>query len=377
MKRFTAGLVSAALLAAVAGAAAVAQPAQQRAPQIPFTSDPDFLKLPPGVNFGEVLGIAVNSNGEIVVLNHPGTAHAGPLYGNATTELWKFAPDGAYVGEIGRGVYGFGYGHSVRFDRYDNLWMVDKGTNSVMKFNPEGRVTLNLGRRPEGYDTYAGEYHRPKQAEAKPVDGYFNGPTDIGWDMQDNIYIGDGYVNSRVAKIDKNGDWVTSWGSHGLGGARADENAGQINNPHNLQVDRQGRVYIADRGNRRIQVFDSNGKFLRFIFLNVPYDKKRRPALGSLPADPNTRPDETAPWVLCISPTPTQYLYAADPEPGRIYKISLDGKILGWLGESGRQVGQFNWAHGIACPTENTLYIADMNNWRVQKLTLGPVTGGR
>jgi hypothetical protein len=337
------------------------------APRIAFDWIPDFFKITPDMNFGEVLGVAVNSKGSIVVLNHPGSATTGPLYGNATTQLWEFDRTGKFVREIGKGVYGLGYAHSVRFDKYDNLWVVDKGTNAAVKFNPAGFVTLNLGRRPEGYE---GEYHRPPAAEARPTDGTFNGPTDVGWDAEDNIFIGDGYGNSRVAKFDKNGNWVKAWGTYGPGGDHANENPGQIRNPHNLQVDRQGFVYAGDRGNRRIQVFDSDGKFIRFLFLNAPYDKTRHPVIGNPVANP---PDETAPWALCITTNgPTQYLFAADAEPGRIYKMTLDGKILGMFGESGRGPRQFNWIHGLACPTENELFVADMNNWRVVKIVLRP-----
>ncbi len=90
--------------------------------------------------------------------------------------------------------------------------------------------------------------------------------------------------------------------------------------------------------------------------------------------NPNPNPpNATAPWSLCITTNgPTQYLFAIDQEPGRLYKLTLDGKILGMLGESGHEMGQFNWIHGIACPSENELYVADMNNWRVQKLLLHP-----
>src|SRR5579863_8349425 len=115
----------------------------QSPPQIPFESDMDFLKLPAGMNFGEVLGIAVNSRGLIVVLNHPGSPTSGPLYGNATTQLLEFDPTGKFVRELGKGVYGLGYAHSVRFDKYDNLWVVDKGTHAAMRFDPAGFVTLN------------------------------------------------------------------------------------------------------------------------------------------------------------------------------------------------------------------------------------------
>jgi DNA-binding beta-propeller fold protein YncE len=140
-----------------------------------------------------------------------------------------------------------------------------------------------------------------------------------------------------------------------------------ISNPHNLQIDAQNNVYVADRGNRRIQVFDTDGNFKRFIFQNAPYDKNRHPVLGN---KPTTSPDESAPWALCITKGSPQYLFSVDSEPGRLYKMTLDGKIVGMLGLSGHEMGQFNWPHGLACPDENTVIVADMNNWRVQKITL-------
>jgi DNA-binding beta-propeller fold protein YncE len=330
-------------------------PIVENVPLIPFEVVPNFFKISPEMNFGETLGVAVNSKGNIIVLNHPGSPTTGPLYGNATTQLWEFDANGKFLREIGKGVYGLGYAHAVRFDRYDNLWVVDKGTNAVVKFNPAGYVTMNLGRRPEGYE---GEYHRATGADARPVDGYFNAPTDIGWDAEDNIYVSDGYGNSRIAKMNKNGDWIKSWGSFGTA-------EGQFRVPHNMQVDRQGNVYVADRGNGRIQVFDSDGNFKKMIWLNAAYDKKRHPVLGNTPAN---APNATAPWTLCITTNgPAQYLFAMDAEPGRLYKMTLDGQILGMLGESGRGPRQFNWAHGLACPSEDVIFVADMNNWRVQK----------
>jgi len=347
-----------------------AQGASSNVPKIPFDSVPDFLKYSPDMNLGEVLGVTVNSKGHVVVLNHPGSATSGPLYGNASTQLLEFDQSGKFVREIGRGVYGLGYSHSVRFDKYDNLWVVDKGTNAVVRFNPAGYVTLNLGRRPEGPDDPAESYYRGGRGQPPVhVDGMFRQPTDVAWDSDENIYVSDGYTNSRVAKFDKHGNWVKSWGSRGTSGAHADENPGQFNTPHNIGIDRQNNIYIADRGNRRIQVFDVNGNFLRMIHLNVPYDKKRHPVLGNLSPNP---PDETQPWTICITNGPTQYLYTTDQEPGRLYKLTLDGKIVGMLGESGHDVGQFNWVHGVACPSEDVVYVADMNNWRVQKLLLHP-----
>ena len=365
----TALIVLVAPLAVLGQAPGTAPVDNSHAPVVAFDAL-EFGKLKPGQNFGEVLAVAVNSKGHVVVLNHPGTATSGPLFGNATTELWEFDAAGAFVREIGHGVYGLGYGHGVRFDRYDNLWVVDKGTNSVMKFNPAGKVVLNLGRRAEGFDS--GHFEQPKQSEVTPVDGYFRAPTDVAWDKDDNIYVSDGYVNSRIAKFTKDGDWVKSWGKFGAGGEHANENPYNFNNPHNIQIDRDGRIYVADRGNRRIHVYDREGNFLRFLYLNAPYDKARQPVLQYRPAEGGARNDETRPWALCITRTTPEYLYVADDYPGRLYKMTLDGKIVAMVGIGGHKLGQFNWPHSIACPGENTVFVADMNNWRVQKITLHP-----
>jgi len=328
-------------------------------PLIPYESVPNFLKYSPEMNLGEILAVAVNSKGHIMVLNHPGSANSGgPLYGNATSQLLEFDQNGHFVREIGQNVYGLGYSHSIRYDRYDNLWLVDKGAHTAIKFDPAGYVTLNLGRRPEGFD----EYEHVEPSDAVAADGYFGGPTDVTWDAEDNIYISDGYVNSRVAKYDKYGDWVKSWGSYG-------SEPGEFDLPHNIQADRAGNIYVADRSNRRIQVFDSDGNFLRILLLNASFDKRQQPVLGNVNPD---QPAETLPWALCISGGETQYLWAADQHPGRIYKLSLDGEILGMLGGAGKRLGQFNWIHGLDCSQENVLYVADLNNWRVQKLILNP-----
>jgi hypothetical protein len=137
-------------------------------------------------------------------------------------------------------------------------------------------------------------------------------------------------------------------------------------------VDASGNVYVADRGNSRIQVFDGNGKFLRQIVIDVPVPPDARPAIGSKPANPSGAMKPGSPWAICITPGPHQVLYSADAFPGRIYKLSLDGKVLGMFGKSGKQLGQFGWIHEMACPSENELYVAELLNWRVQKLILEP-----
>ena len=200
-------------------------------------------------------------------------------------------------------------------------------------------------------------------------DGRFRQVTDVAFGPEGDIFISDGYINSRIAKADKDGNWIKSWGNRGI-------NPSEFNTPHNIAADANGNVYVADRGNRRIQVFDSEGKFLRIITVDVPFDENARPAIGNKPDLKTYQQVQTfvpgAPWTVCITPPPNQVLHTSDAYPGRVYKLSLDGKVLGVLGQSGKQLKQFGWIHAIACPSENEIYVAELLNWRVQKLILHP-----
>ncbi len=353
----TAGLALCALLAGAAFA-------QAPVPEIPFESVPDFLKLPDDLYLGEAAGVAVNSKGHVFVFSRGSTT--GPAYGAAAAQILEFDADGRYVREIGHNLYAWSFAHVIRIDKDDNLWAIDKGSDMVIKFNPQGRVAMVFGRKKEASDE-AGPWERPgRGAQRYPqVDGQFRQPTDVTWDTQGNIFISDGYINSRVAKYDANGDWVKSWGEFGT----AD---GQFNTPHSIAADAQGNIYVADRGNGRIQVFNPNGDHLRTIKIDVPVPPGIKPWFGNQPSAAAGQAQSGAPWAICISPGPTQYLYSSDAYPGRIYKLTLDGKVVGVLGKSGRQLKQFGWIHEIACPSENELYVGEILNWRVQKLILHP-----
>jgi hypothetical protein len=332
----------------------------QQPPQIAYRSVPDFLKPPPDLYFGEVAGVAVNSKRHVFVFSRGSTT--GPAYGAAAAQLLEFGPDGQFIREIGHNLYAWSFAHSVKIDRDDNIWVADKGSDMVIKFNPEGRVMMVFGRKQEASDEGTEPLRHPKPP-LPPVDGMFRQVTDMAWDAAGNTYISDGYINSRVAKVGKDGNWLKSWGEPGDG-------PGQFNTPHSIALDAQGRVYVADRGNRRIQVFDGEGKFLRQITIDVPADPNARPAIGAKPTTTTGTMAPGAPWALCITPGPNQVLFSSDAYPGRIYKLSLDGKVLGMLGESGKQLKQFGWIHEIACPSESELYVAELLNWRVQKLIL-------
>ncbi len=336
---------------------------QPPVPEIPFQSIPDLLKLPPDLYLGEATGVAVNSKGHIFVLSRGNTT--GPAYGAAASQLLEFDANGKFLREIGHNLYAWSFAHAVKVDRQDNIWVADKGSDMVIKFSPEGRVVMVFGRKQEASDEKTGPLAHVNPP-LPPVDGMFRQVTDMAWDKEGNTYISDGYINSRIAKVDKNGNWLKSWGEPG-------NQPGQFSTPHSIAVDAEDRVYVADRGNRRIQVFDTEGKFLRQVTIDVPFDPNARPAIGNKPVLPINGPQNMAPgspWAICITPAPNQVLYVSDAYPGRIYKLTLEGEVLGVLGESGKQLKQFGWIHEIACPSVNELYVSELLNWRVQKLTL-------
>ena len=340
---------------------------QTNVPEIPFEVPADYFQYPADVNFGEITAVATNSKGHVFVLSR--SNNTGNVFGGAATQLFEFDESGRYIREIGRGVYGFAFGHGVRIDKDENIWVVDKGSNMVMKFNQTGHVIMVLGRKEEATD----EHVYPDRSKASVhVDGMFNQPTDIAWDSAGNMFISDGYVNSRVAKYDNTGAWVKSWGKRGYG-------PGEFNIPHNIAIDYQNRVYVADRANGRLQVFDTDGNFLKEIILNVPAPPGAKPMLGyQTPPAPNAPPGSVLTYrpgahaAICIPPGRSEVMYVGDLYPARIYKLTLDGKVLGVFGKSGKMPGQISGIHGLACPNENTIYTAEFINWRVQKFILHP-----
>jgi DNA-binding beta-propeller fold protein YncE len=365
------------ILFALIALASAASFAQQPVPEIPFDSVPNFLKLPADMNFGEVSGIAVNSKGEIAVYTRSNSA-GGPAYGATASQLLLFDKTGKFLREVGKGLYAWSYAHAIRFDKDDNLWAIDKGSDMIVRLNPEGNVTMVFGRKKEASDN-AEPWERVNPPRP-PVPGQFRQPTDVAFDTEGNIYISDGYINSRVAKFTKDGDWVASLGEPGGG------KLGNLNTPHTIANDAKGNIYVGDRGNRRIQVIDpKTNQFVREIKIDAPVPADAQPWMGAKPdvarllaadAPPGAATMAPgAPWAICVTPpnaSGTQYLYSSDAFPGRVYKLSLDGKVLGMLGKSGHQAKQFGWIHEIACPSENEIYVAELLNWRVQKLILKP-----
>jgi DNA-binding beta-propeller fold protein YncE len=341
MKRLILAPLAACLIAGVPSFA------QGNAPEIRFDSVPNALQLPAGTYLGEVGGVATNSRGDIFVYTRTGhptiTIGTARPFAHGGSRLFQFDKNGKFVREIGKNSYGFMFAAQVRVDPNDNIWVVDQMTNMVIKFDPQDRLAMLLGRKAEAVNVPARE--PTGDGAGQPTD-LFNRPTDVAWDAAGDIFVADGLGNARVAKFDKDGKFVKSWGKKGTA-------PGQFANVRSIAVDAQGNVYAADGGNKRIQVFDNNGEFKTAIN-----------GVGNAQA-------------LCMTKGPNQVLYVSNSNPptdidrdGEIYKMRLDGTITGKFGRAGKMPKEFGTVNAIDCSSENTLYVGEIGNLRVQKLVL-------
>jgi len=352
--------------------------AQSGVPELSF-STVDLLKTPTDVFVGEVGGVGANSKGLIFVYTRTGHPYA-TLGDNRTfyhggSRLLQFDPAGKFVREFGQDVYGFNAAIGLRIDPQDNVWTIDEGASQVVKFDTEGRIALVLGRKPEaigvrpaaggpggggagapgaaGAPTGAGGPAggagggQPARLPGSGIPGSgFSRPTDVAWDRTGNIYVADGIgTNDRIAKFDKDGRFISHWGSTGKG-------PGQFDGIKALAIDAQGNSYAADPGNKRIQVFDANGTF-----------KSEFGGVGT-------------PIAMCMTRGATQHLYishagdADGMEDAAIYKVQLDGKVVGKFGAAGKMPKEFGLANSIDCRNESELLVGERTNWRVQKVSL-------
>lgn len=277
-------------------------------PQLQFRLVEDFFQYPPGSVIGRTTGVAVGADGTIATLNR------------GYRPVIEFNADGTFLRSWGEGSTMFHGAHVLRFDAQGNLWYVNAGDNNVFRFDSKRRTMGTLGTNPEPWTWLTHVYEHG----ARSVTALYQ-PTDIAWSKDGSSFVADGYGNSRIAKFSKDGNFVTSWGQRG-------SRPGQFNTPHGLVIDKNDIVYVADRGNSRIQVFDIEGK---------------QKAVWDLP---------TAPWTLCLTNGPEQVMFVGSV--GRIYKMDLNGKVLGAFGHGGRMPGSIDSVHQIACPDEKTLYLA-------------------
>jgi DNA-binding beta-propeller fold protein YncE len=264
---------------------------------------PDFPQLPPGVRLAGVSGVAIDSGGDVYVF------HRGEQ------PILVFEPSGRFVRAFGKGL--FKSAHGLRIDADDHLWTTDNADHVVIELNREGKVLLTLGER-----GVAGEDQR-----------HFNKPTDVAFGKDGDPFVSDGYGNSRVVKFDKTGKYLMAWGKKGKGD-------GEFNLPHAVRIDSKGLLYVADRENDRIQVFDQSGRFVR--------------QFGGF-----------APFGLFI--TPADELFVADGRNHRALRMTTDGKVLATWGQRGPEAGNFFLPHGIAVGKDGGVYVTEIDGKRVQK----------
>jgi NHL repeat len=289
----------------------------------------------PDHTIGETEGVSMNSKGHLFVYSR--TGKGGSSRGGTAAELFEFDQNLKFVKMWGPDNYAASFAHSVRVDKYDNVWMVDEGSNMIVEFDPTGMVKMTLGRKPEAIDYMERYIERgEKVTDRHPVGfmGAFDRESDITWDPQDNIYVSDGYGNSRIVKISNEGVWLKAVGTYGSG-------QDQFNTPHGIATDGKGNIYVADRGNFRIQVYD--------------YDLNYKKTITGV----------AMPWTVQVTP---KYIYSGDGT-GKIYRLDHDGKLLGWV-QTGLGQGQTGCIiHELYAVSDNVLLRGSCSEWNVERIT--------
>jgi hypothetical protein len=306
-------------------------------PKLQITEERLPLTIP-GHTLGETEGVSKNSKGHLFVYSR--TGQAGSARGGTAAELFEFDENNKFVKMWAPDNYAASFAHSVRVDKYDNVWMVDEGSGMIIKMDPSGMVRMTLGRKPEAIDYLERFLERgEKDTDRYPKGtlGTFNRETDISWDADDNMYVSDGYGNSRFVKILKDGTWVKAVGEHGSGD-------NQFSTPHGIVVDKATKmVYVADRGNNRVQVYDTDMNFKKTIT------------------------GMAAPWSVQVT---NKYLYSGDGT-GKIYQFDkTSGKLLGWA-QTGMGYGQTGCIiHQLYAESDNVLYRGSCSEWDIEKITI-------
>lgn len=310
------------------------QAAPPAGPQVTVTEEILPLRIP-GETLGETEGVTMNAAGHLFVFSR--TGWSGSSRGGNAAKVFEFDQNLQFVKEWIPNAYGLSFAHTVRVDPAQNIWVVDEGSNMIMKVDPTGMISMVLGRKPESIDWWE-EYvehgrHEPEGERPAARRGVYNRPTDVAWGPDGSIFIADGYNNSRVVKLAPDGTWLKEYGTYGSGD-------GQMNTVHAIAAG-YGHVYVADRGNRRIQVFDYDLNFERYIT-----------GIG-------------APWTVQVT---ERYIYSGDGD-GKIYRLDHNGTLLDWA-QTGLGQGQTGCLiHSLHAETDTELYRGSCSLWNIAKIT--------
>ena len=275
-----------------------------------------WQQLPVGVNLIETPGVAVGAQDRVYALTR-NTAHP----------VIVFEPDGSFVSSFGQGVFSERT-HGILAAPDGSIYCADDGTHTITKFTPDGRLLMTLGQRNQPAPRWSGQwFNRPTHAAVSPVTG--------------NLYVSDGYGNSRIHKFTPDGQYISSWGEPGI-------DAGQFIRPHNIAVDDQDRVYVADRECHRIQVFDGDGTFITM------WNNIHRPDGMTIGPDGNV-------YIGELNGIP-----GVDDAPGLGHRVSIldcNGSLLARFGDpvEGEAPGQFIAPHGIAVDSHGDIYVSEVS----------------
>jgi DNA-binding beta-propeller fold protein YncE len=284
----------------------------QQAPELDMTAVLDPLPIPAGMTMGAPAAVAFDARGPLYVLTRGAQA------------FWEYDDKGAFVRTFGDR---FTRAHGLRIDRDGNLWATDVGAHTVMKLNAAGETLLTIGTKGQsGTWDEAGGAH------------LLNQPNDVAIASNGDIFVAQGHTpgasgDARVLRFDKTGKFITQWGGHG-------KEPGKFEVAHSIAFDAQGQLWVADRENQRIQVFDTSGKYLR----EMKY--------AGLP---------------CAFEIGRDYVYMVNGFAAQVLRLDLKGTVLAATGKSGKGPNEYGEAHFIAVSPNGELYVADSVNAYLQK----------
>ena len=284
----------------------------QHAPELDYVAVAEPLGFPAGTTLaGAAASVAFDSKGHLFVLTR------------GQPSLYEFDNNGKFIRSFGEGL--FTRSHGLKIDKDGNIWATDVGAHTVMKISPQGQVLLTLGTKGQ-----RGAWDASTQL--------LNEPNDIAIGRNGDLFVVQGHTpgamgDPRVLKFDKNGKFIKSWGGKG-------KEPGKFDVAHGIAIDAKGLLWVTDRENQRIQVFDADGKFIREL------------KYAGLP---------------CSLDIGSQYIYMVNGFAGQVLRMDLDGKVLAATGKPGKGIGEFGEAHVLAVSPKGEIYVADSVNAAVQK----------
>jgi sugar lactone lactonase YvrE len=314
--------------------AAMTVPAQEKEPKYPHVNvavsyefDPRWPAKPADMPWAAMSSIAVDRDDNVYLL----TRTSAPVQ--------VYDKHGKFLRSWGKGME---TPHQLRIDNAGNIWVADVGTHVVEKYTPEGKLLMTIGTK----------------GKAGRDQTHLNMPTDVAIGAFYDVYISDGYGNARVVHYDPEGKYLNEWGEPGQG-------PGQFSIPHSIALDAQGRIYVADRNNVRIQVFDGKGKFLaqwRDLLVPWTFSMLKGDQLWVCGSSPmQWRKQDTA-----LGCPPKDQVFMRFDTSGTLQQLFTLPKGIDGL----ERPGEVNWVHGMAFDSQGNMYLGDIIGRRAQRFVL-------